>query len=392
MPQRPSQAMTCDVSSADFRRNPYPVYRRLRSDDPVHYDREGDVWLVTRYDDVVRVLAEPQVFSNRGVASFESHLLGADPPEHAPVRGVVSRAFSRRQIAGFAQPMWDQARALIDRLRDRRECDLVSDLAGPLPLQAIALMLGFEPNAIADLKRWTRATTQADGWCRSESEALARRRCIEEFHRFFDEHVDRVLAGSTEGGLLRHLLPTGDRAGLSRRQLQAVAKLMLVAGNETTTNLIGNAMLALLDHPEAMAACHNQPELIPAMIEEVLRYDGPVQSVKRRTAREVRLGDVQIPCGSLVYAVIGSANRDEERFPDPDSFDIWRKTSHHIAFGYGAHYCLGAELARLQTRITFETLFGRLPIPQRKPSDADIEFLPSPHLRGPTRLELIFPR
>lgn len=363
----------------DLPQNPYPLYQRLRLDHPVQFDQGTEAWWVTRYDDVRRVLRESQAFSTQGVASFESTLLGADPPAHTRVRRLAAGALSAEHRDDLEHIVRSRTLELLKPIQQAGKCELITELADPLPQLVIAGLLGIRPEDAGRLRRQTESLVGT-----GDPTAL------NDFRRFFVDHVLRIRTGTIRGGVLSELMASGSDDGLTQAELVAFGQLMFVAGTETTRNLIGNTMLAVLDHPSAMAVCREQPEQIPGMIEEALRYDSPVQYVKRRSLQAVRLADTLIPPGALVFACIGSANRDERQFSNPDKFDLSRSSVKHLAFGSGAHYCLGAEIARLEAQVVFKTLFSCLGIPKLVYPRQSIPLIKSPQLRGPARMDLKF--
>jgi cytochrome P450 len=377
-----------DIFTRAARQNPYPVYDRLRQAGPVYYDAAKDVWILGRHADVSTALRESDLFSSRGT-SFENVLLGSDAPQHTRVRKIVTHAFSR-----CAATVEDRVRVhtqrLIAPIMRKRGCELMEDLARPLPLLIIAEMLGVDLDRRDEFKRWSDAvvatgTTSAD---REKDGGVEKR--LEELHCFFAEHIERLRKDPGSDLLSDCLTGTDDESRLSVDEAITLGKLLLVAGNETSTNLIGNAVLALFKYPEAMDHVRARPEAIPAVVEEVLRYDSPVQLTRRISRTDVVLSGSHIPANARIIAVIGSANRDPAKFSFPDRFIADRNPRDHIAFGLGPHKCLGARIARCEARFALQALVGSPLRPVADQSLNEVEFLDSFQVRGPKSLRVAF--
>jgi cytochrome P450 len=314
------------------------------------------------------------------------NLIAEDGERHTAMRNIVNRGFTPRRIAAWEGRAREIVAESMARLRAGGPFDLVEDLAIPLPVGIIAEMLGVEPTRLPDFKRWSDAMIdQATGAGRADPftprimdaavELLSYLRKIAEARRRHpaDDLVSAIVA-EQDGA-----------TALSIREVVQFAMLLLVAGNETTTNLIGNAVTALLDHPGELERVARDPSLVPGALEETLRYDPPVQILFRTATQDVELAGTRIPKGAYVAPLIGSANRDERRFPDPDRFDVTRDPQGHVAFGFGKHFCLGASLARLEARVALEALAPELPrLVREQPRELIDSFL----VRGPRRLEL----
>ena len=270
---------------------------------------------------------------------------------------------------------------------ERGNLELTGDLSMPLPVTIIAELLGVDPAHKEDFKRWSDWIVMDFMGEVPQDVQDAYEQDMEEFKAFFDHAVQARQERPTDD-LIGVLVRAGSENALSAEEVLAFIVLLLVAGNETTTNLIGNAIIALLSHPHQLKMLQDDPSLIPNAVEEALRYDAPVQFLFRRAAKTVELSGVTIPEGSICTVLFGSANRDERRYADPERFDITRDASGHLAFGHGIHFCLGAPLARLEGRIALEALLRRLPNLRRV--DAEVELVPSFFLRGPQRLPLTF--
>jgi cytochrome P450 len=352
--------------------DPYPVYARFRKEAPVHHDAARGLWIVSRYDDVVHVLRAADEFSTRGVSSFEATLLGDDPPQHAQVRRLFDEHLDLRSFAALEPPLRATARATVARLRERRRFDVVGELATPLPLRLVLELLGLDPGLLERARRWSAAVVEGG----SGPEQA-------ELHAFFEAHVRRVAAGEVDVAWLRGLVRALGAAGAID-----IAKLLLVAGTETTSNLIGNAVLALLTHAAVLEGCRSDLGRLPQVIEETLRFDAPVQWVRRIATRGATLGGARLPAGAHVAALIGSANRDESKFEDADRFVPTRKMQAHISFGSGAHVCPGARLARMEARVVLEELLRDGWALEMAQDRASLEWQPSTQVRGLKRLEV----
>lgn len=380
--------------------DPYPHYRRLRAEDPVHYLPAVRGWSVLRYADVVACLKAPQL-SNRIASTFFARLapeqrarmvdfertlslwaLFRDPPDHARVRSLITRAFTPRIVAGLAPRIEAIVTELLDEAEARGELDIIRDLATPLPVLVIADLLGVPAGDRDRVKQWSDdlasfldshrrsvdAAERAQGSFRALGELLA--------------EVAEMRRRAPEEDLLSELVNPRDGAAptLSGDELTAFGSSLLFAGHETTTNLIGNGALALLRHPDQRAQLVADPSLAEAAIEELLRYDGPVQSVWRVAREDLVVAGKTIRAGEFVFPVLGSANRDEAMCTEPDRLDLRRRDARHIAFGLGTHSCPGATLSRVEGRIGLRALFTRFP--RLSLATATLEWTGHSSLRG----------
>ncbi len=358
----------------DFIANPYPTYRELRERDPYHPSPLTGALVVSRYDDVDAVLRNYKTFSNqRGPVGsrnrpnigerieneLQPSMLSLDPPDHTRLRGLVSRAFTPRQIAKMEDHIRETAHTLLDEVEGETEFDLMSNLAALLPTVVIAEMIGVPTADRQQFKVWS------DRFARVLEPNLTSDELSVVFDtaRLFDEYFSGIVAehrAQPQDDLVSRLIEAeeeGDR--LTQDEMIVTLRLLLVAGNETTTNLIGNGLKALLEHPEQLELLRRRPELIDNAIEELLRYDSPVQVDGRTTLDEHQLDRHTLKPGRPVSLLIGGANRDPEEFSDPETLDITREDAGNISFGRGIHHCLGAPLARLEGKIAFETLLER---------------------------------
>ncbi len=349
--------------------DPYPSYRELRERAPV-YETAAGFYAVARHEDVLAVLRNPAGYSSsamnfsatRPEGSAEARgrlLIAADPPVHTRLRGLINRAFTSRRVAELEPRIRHLVAGMLDGALPRGEWDLVSDLAGPLPTTVIAEMLGIDPERREDFKRWSDDVVAIAGGMPDEAEMARLQRSLPELDGYLDEVIAERRRAPRSDLVSALIEASEDGAVLSPEDVRSLGVLLLIAGNETTTNLVGNAVLALDAHPDAAEAVRKNPALVANLVEEALRWDSPVQAVFRQTTREVELAGTKLPEGALVLGLLGSANRDERRFPDPDRFDVRRDATGHVAFGFGVHFCLGAPLARLEAKVVLESLFAR---------------------------------
>jgi cytochrome P450 len=363
--------------------NPYPMYVRLREEDPVHWSALMEAWILTRYVDIVAVLTDSRFSANRrqaqnrfaqealkiaeefGPFGRTQTMLTSDPPLHTRLRRLVSKAFTPRMVEGLRPRIQQIVDELLDAVLDSGRIDLIRDLAYPLPVIVIAEMLGIPAQERDQFKRWSDeiAATLGGPFTPPEVLELARKSANElaDYFRGVIEERRREPAEDLISGLI-----AAEEQGqiLSEDEMLATAMLLLVAGNETTTNLIGNGTLALLRNPDQLRRLQDDPSLIPTAVEELLRYDGPVQGTGRVAMEELEIDGRPVKTGQVVFCVLGSANRDPAQFENPDELDITRQPNEHIAFGDGIHSCLGAPLARAEGQIAFETLLRRFPNPR----------------------------
>jgi hypothetical protein len=346
---------------ADLNRDPFPVYARLRAEAPVYHNAELGFYALSRYSDVLDALHDPETYCSRHGITLEPRsplplLLTMDPPEHTRVRSLVSRSFTPRRVLELEPAMRRISTRWLDEFRDRGECDLIRDYSGKVPMDVISELLGV-PEADQDLLReWTDAMmSREDG---NPDIPPAGIEGATNIYRYFAGEVkQRRRSGEPGPGMLGSFLDMElDGEPLDDLHVISFCFLFIIAGNETTTKLIGNAMYRLATNPDQRAALYADPGRIPDAVEETLRFEGSTQQVARTLTREVTLHGVTMPEGAKVLLLLGSANHDGEVFADPERFDIDRRNTAHIAFGHGVHVCLGAAMARLETRIALEHL------------------------------------
>lgn len=348
-----------------FYSDPYPVYAGLQSLPGPTFHEPERTWLVSRYEQVALVLKDPR-FSKELPATDRSPLsatmLFRDPPEHRRLRGAVAAAFTPQRIRGLTAHIEKVADRLIDSFEDRRRIDFIADFATPFPVAVISEMLGVSEADGAPMCRWTAALVAAGAPGVTDPDVLrAGGEAVAAMAGFFTGRIrdERADPGDT---LLSALIAGQGDDGLDDGELLGTCMLLMIAGHETTVNLLGNGLHLLLSHPDQLESLKREPSLMASAIEEMLRFESPVQrGTYRRTLEAVGIGGTTIPAGALVGALIGAANRDPEVFASPDRFDIRRRPNPHLAFGNGIHYCIGAELARLEAAIAFRRLLERAP-------------------------------
>lgn len=359
---------------------PYAWYHQMRTTEPVYYDEEHKLWHLFRYADILRAMNDYGTFSSDPRATMDwepegpdpilSSILRIDPPRHRQLRGLAALAFTPRVVAQMAPRIEAITHELLDKVVESAsgEFDVIRDLAYPLPVTVIAELLGIPPERREDFKRWSNALVSISN--ETETSVLDE---LQEMYGYFTQVLEERRR-QPQSDLISNLLAAEiDGQRLSDIELLGFCVLLLVAGNETTTNLIGNAILALDQHPAAVERLRATPALVPNAVEEVLRYASPVKAMERFTRNAVTIGDKHIDAQEIVVAWFASANRDEEQFPDADRFDIERDPNRHLAFGHGIHFCLGAPLARLEARIALSSLLERLPGQWHIPDDASLE-------------------
>ncbi|WP_329056901.1 cytochrome P450 [Streptomyces sp. NBC_01453] len=379
---------------AGFTADPYPVYEELRARGPVHRVRlpksadDGEAWLIVGHEEARAALTDPRLVKSPAKLSFSgldeeligTHLLIADPPHHTRLRPLVTRAFTARRVESLRPRIQRITDDLLDAMLPHGRADLVESFAFPLPLTVICELLGVPDIDRADFRRMSNAVvapTDRDGEYATFAELAAYLRDLIEDKRASAPADDLLSA------LIRTTAEDGDR--LSRDELCAMAFLLLVAGHETTVNLIVGGVRALLTHPDQLAALRADMTLLGGAVEEMLRYEGPVENATYRfTVEDTEIGGTVVPGGSAVLVGLASAAHDPDRFPDPDRFDIRRDARGHIAFGHGLHFCLGAPLARLEGQIALRSLLDRAPaLALDGPAD---DWLPGMLIRGVRRL------
>jgi cytochrome P450 len=378
---------------AEIQDDPYPVYARLRHLSPVAFSEELNCWFLMRFADVIEAAHDHRRFiSSQGVgllggqpSDFVPMIVTMDNPEHDRLRAVVSRRFTARALAELEAPIRRYTREAIDAFAARGFCELMGELAIPIPLLVIGDLLGVAAEDRHSFREWGEALVHLNP-TQPDTVAAARAAGME-----IGQYMLAVIAERRRqpaDDLISLLLAsTVDGEALAANFVLGFAFLFIVAGSETTTNLVGNGMIALARHPDQRRLVQGDPSLVAGMVEEVLRYDGPVQGVARVVNQDVEVAGVTLPAGAKVQLRWGSANRDGDEYEAADVFDVRRRVRRQVAFGHGIHYCLGAALSRLEGRVIFEELLARLgdwEVPTA------IDRLASGEVRGPAQLPLTF--
>ncbi|WP_437938082.1 cytochrome P450 [Sorangium sp. So ce341] len=351
----------------EMRRDPYPLYEQMRGSSPVLHIAPFDLWMIFDYEGVKRALTDHDAFSSAvtpPTGKAPEWIVFSDPPRHTKLRGIVQRAFTPRSIAGLEPRIRELSRELLDQRIEHGAMDLVADYAGPLPAMVIAEMIGIPAEDRARFMRWSEAIVNLSHTLSGGEEAarvVSEHAAVKEEMKAYVADLLEARRRAPEDDLLTRLVEAEvDGERLNEDELLNFFQFLLAAGTETTTNLIDNAILCLLESPAELARVQAAPDLVPSAIEEVLRYRSPLQMVFRETRRAVEVHGQTIPAGKLVLPVIGSANRDPQQFRDPGRFDVARDPNPHVGFGHGIHFCIGASLARLEARIALPDLLTRL--------------------------------
>lgn len=380
-----------DVFSDDVRRNPYPVYEQMRRHSPLLYvPPPFDGWLIFDYDGVKRALNDHEQFSSK-VPAPPNWFIFSDPPVHSKLRGLISRAFTPKSIAALEPYIRQLSIQLLEDALAKVEFDIAAEFSTPLPMRVISRMVGIPEADWARFKRWsdsilklsyTRSGGEEAALAKSEFSAVS-----VEMNEYLGHMIAQRQARPEDDLLTRLVEAEVDGERLTQPEILGFFQLLVVGGQETTTNLINNAILCLLDNPDQLALLGRHMELLPSAIEEVLRYRSPLQWVMRAPRQDTQMHGRTIPAGKLVLPMIGSANRDPKYFLEPERFDIRREPNPHMAFGHGIHSCLGAALARMEARIALTEFLQRAP---RFESATTEPWLPrrALHVHGPTNLPL----
>ena len=387
--------------------NPYPLYQRLRIEDPIHWDPFLHAWIVTRYADVVHVLHHfsarrtptPEQLSAMGLAALNPiaqvmvrQMLFLDPPDHTRLRALASAAFTPRRVERLRSHIQEIMNGLLDALVPRGQMDLIADFASPAPAIVTAEMLGVPVEDHGQLKDWSADFAEMLGNFQHNPDRFVRvLRSVQDMCSYFRSAMQEQRL-HPRGGLVNAMMEAEvDGAKLTEDEIIANLIVTMVGGQETTTNLIGNGLLTLLRNPAEAERLRADSSLIPSAVEELLRYESPSQHTARLAPAGVEMGGRKIRERQAVIAVMGAANRDPERFPEPDRLDIVRQDNRHLAFGWAAHFCFGAALARLEGQIAFETILRRLPNLTLDPT-TPLEWRENLGLRGLKALPLSFGR
>src|SRR5205809_1829985 len=384
--------------------NPYPLYHRLRTEAPVHWDPYLHAWVVTRYADVVTVLHHfsanrtptPEQFAAMGLSELgpiaqmmTRQMLFMDAPAHTRLRGLATMAFTPTRVEVLRSHIRSILDDLMAPLLRAGRMDVIDDLAAPLPAIVTAEMLGVPTSDCDQLKAWSADFAEVLGNFQHNPDRASRTlKCVEEMTAYFREAIHRMKTEPREG-LINALMTAeldGDR--LTEEEIIANCIVTMVGGQETTTNLIGNGVLSLIRNPDQLQRLRDDLSLIPSAVEELLRYEAPSQYTARLAPEDLELEGRRILKNQAVIAVMGAANRDPQRFPDPDRLDITRSDNRHVAFGWGPHFCFGAALARIEGQAAFGTMLRRMPGLKLEPGP--LVWRANLGLRGLTSLRVSF--
>ena len=352
--------------------NPYPKYTELRAKDPLHWSPLMEAWVATRYDHVDAILRDQKRFSNdprqrqrtRAVPTTVENpggqsMLFVDPPEHTRLRALVNKAFTPQAIAALTRRIQTIVQELLDEIPEPSHFDLIDTLAYPLPVIVMAELLGIPPQDRAQFRHWSNRRARVLEPTITPREIQEANRAAYELDDYF-RGVIQARRLEPRDDLISTLVATEESGDtLTQDELLVMLRLLLIAGNETTTNLIGNGMLALLRHPDQFQKLRDNPDLMETTVEEMLRYDTPVQLDFRTALEDVEVGGRRITRGQGIMLLLGAANHDPEVFQNPERFDITRRDASHLSFGRGVHHCLGAQLARAEARLAFTGLLER---------------------------------
>ncbi|HEY4390851.1 MAG TPA: cytochrome P450 [Paenibacillus sp.] len=374
-----------------FTQNPYPTYSQLREGDPVYRMKFPDGqngWMITRYEDGVEVLKDPRFIKDFTKLSgadiysesvFARNMLFADPPDHKRLRSLVQKAFTPQMVVGLRGRIQEITDELLDNFSEKDSMNLIDDYAFQLPIIVICEMLGVPTEDRDKFRVWSNSLIEGSDGVTSDELIIH----TNEFIQYLEQWFAKV-RGNLGQDLISQLIISEDQGDqLTESELYGIVTLLIVAGHETTVNLIGNSILALLEHPEQLKQLQENPDLIHTAIEEVLRYNGPVEfSTSRWAGEDLEFKGKSIAKGDLVIIALNSANHDPNQFDDPEVFDITRQKSQHLAFGKGVHLCLGAPLARLEGEIAIMSLLKRYPHIQLKVDKNELEWRPGMIVRG----------
>ncbi|MGZ4135752.1 MAG: cytochrome P450 [Tumebacillaceae bacterium] len=382
-----------ELTEREDRLFPFPIYEQLRETAPVRYDASREAWDVFRFEDVHRILKDHETFSSkRGTSVRQENLLIMDPPKHTQMRDIVNKAFTPKSINDQAEKIAAITNELLDAVIERGEMDVVRDLAYPLPVIVIADMLGVPPEDRKFFKEWSDTLVKGPDVNTDEAFAavIAERQAAQKELNDYFGHIIEARRKQPQDDLVTALVNAEiNGEHLTDQELKAFCSLLLVAGNETTTNLITNSIRYFTEDAEVQTQVRNNPDLIPSTVEEVLRYYPPIVAIGRIATKDVEIGGQLIKAGDTVVSWSGSANRDEAKFADPTRFIPDRKPNPHLGFGFGIHFCLGAPLARLEAQVALKNMLERLPNMQFV-HGTELQPIPSPFVFGVKQYPITF--
>ncbi len=400
-----SMPLTYDPTHPETRRNPFPLYERLQAEDPVHWSEPLRSWIITRYDDVRAVAMSPAMSSDRlrpfyeaqpderrdilsGVMRYLNHwLVFKAPPEHTRLRKLLNSVFTLALVQSLEPQIRRSVDAIFDQVDTEGEIDFMDEVAVLLPAYVILDMLGVPREDFGLVKQWSDALRLFIGSARGEEDKYRRaRHGADEMSRYFREAIALRRTAARDDMICKMMDARDAQGGLSEDELVATCMLLLFGGHETTTNLLGSAAVALLEHPGEMQRLRADPALIDSAVEEFLRYDGPSNSIARVVGKDHELAGKTLREGERVFAMINAANRDPRRFERPHELDLGRTPNRHLTFGQGVHFCLGAPLARLEGKVCISRLVERFP--DMRAGSAAPEWIDALIMRGPTSLPL----
>lgn len=376
-------ALDIDLQGPEAASNPYPLYELVRAHDPVHWNKSDEFWYITRYADLMSLIRDPRASSKRQankarslseesrekvslfLDALSTWILDSDPPTHTRIRSLVNKAFTPRMIENMRSRIQDLVDGMLDKVHGNGSMDVIADLAVPLPGTVISDMLGIPEEDHHRFQKWSSDIAMSIAGSDTVGSLIERletgQKSFLELSDYFSGLIE-TMRGNRQDNLLSSLVEAeeaGDK--LTEQELVANCVLLMFAGHETTSNLIGNGAVALLEHPDQKQMLQEDGGLIGTAIEELLRFDSPVQKTSRTAIDDIEIGGKTIKSGDLVYLSYGSANRDDDQFEEPNRLDITRTENRHASFAQGIHYCLGAALARMEGQIAINTLFKRMP-------------------------------
>ncbi|PKB71348.1 MAG: hypothetical protein BZY87_05700 [SAR202 cluster bacterium Io17-Chloro-G6] len=385
--------------------DPYPRYEQLRSEDPVHWNEGAQVWVLTRYQDVLDAFRDPRlssvsisaIFPEAGDVegveglkqTFLDMMITSDPPDHTRLRSLANKAFTPRVLEGIRSQIQIEADRLLDDVQEQGAMEVISELAYPLPATVISEILGVADGDRERFKEWSNDLAAFAGSIHEAEENIGPAiRSVAELTEFLRETVAARRAEPKDDLLSALVMAEDQGESFSEDELYSMCVLLIFAGHVTTTNLIGNGILALLQNPSQLERLRHEPSLVESAVEEIIRYNSPVQAISRVAREHLQIGDKQIAKGDRLSLALGGANRDPTRFSNPDRFDIERSEGRHMGFGFGIHFCLGAALARMEGQSAIGAVARRLP--ELRLTGQDLEWKNNPVLRGLKELRVSF--